>query len=154
VSDRPIVFGGVASEGWPLDSSIVGEDVEPGEMHSSTIVHVTHCLERDRDFSLRAAQAIGEFQVPDPAYYGTGRKERSMFSFEPMSWESYKARKLAPEAHYATPAQVAQRLLLVPQLCWRLDCTLSGGHYHVGPCEPCKCGLEHAVDECPHAYSR
>lgn len=34
-------------------------------------------------------------------------------------------------------------------LCRRLDCYLSGGWAHAGPCEPCGCGLNHAIAECP-----
>jgi len=34
-------------------------------------------------------------------------------------------------------------------LCRDLDCKLAGGWAHVGPCEPCGCGLGHAIAECP-----
>lgn len=34
-------------------------------------------------------------------------------------------------------------------LCRDVACKLSGGWAHVGPCEPCSCGLNHAIEECP-----
>jgi hypothetical protein len=52
---------------------------------------------------------------------------------------------------YATPAMVALRNAPGAALCSDPDCELSGGWAHVGPCEPCSCGAEHAVAECPEA---
>ena len=43
---------------------------------------------------------------------------------------------------YATPEMVAA-------VCIDEECELSGGYAHVGPCEPCNCGDEHAIEECP-----
>lgn len=50
---------------------------------------------------------------------------------------------------YATPAMVALRTAPGASLCTDPYCDLSGGYAHVGPCEPCGCGAEHAIDECP-----
>jgi hypothetical protein len=49
---------------------------------------------------------------------------------------------------YCTARQAAQREQ-VGSVCIDEDCDLSGGYAHVGPCEPCGCGLRHAVAECP-----
>ena len=38
---------------------------------------------------------------------------------------------------------------LSASVCIDEDCTLSFGEAHVGLCEPCQCGLEHAAAECP-----
>jgi hypothetical protein len=60
-------------------------------------------------------------------------------------------RDLEIEELYAQPWQIALRRV---NNSWCVDpeCTLSGGLAHVGECEPCKCGLEHAIDECPETY--
>ena len=34
-------------------------------------------------------------------------------------------------------------------VCVDLDCELSGYFAHAGPCEPCSCGMNHAIAECP-----
>ncbi len=50
---------------------------------------------------------------------------------------------------YADPRFVDLRHERGASLCADPECNLSGGHAHVGPCEPCRCPMEHAVDECP-----
>lgn len=50
---------------------------------------------------------------------------------------------------YASPEQVARRNRSGESVCVDEGCGLSGGFAHVGPCEPCACGKEHAVAECP-----
>lgn len=50
---------------------------------------------------------------------------------------------------FATPAQVALRTAEGASVCCDPDCDLSGGYAHAGPCEPCSCGKEHAIVECP-----
>jgi hypothetical protein len=52
------------------------------------------------------------------------------------------------EELYAMPAMLEARRRRV-LLCLDPCCDLSGGYAHVGPCEPCGCGAEHAVAECP-----
>ena len=50
---------------------------------------------------------------------------------------------------YCLPFQVAARNAPYASLCADPDCELSGYMAHVGPCEPCRCGDLHAVEECP-----
>lgn len=52
-------------------------------------------------------------------------------------------------ADYATAEQVAARTAPGAVVCCDPDCDLSGGYAHVGLCEPCGCGKEHALAECP-----
>ena len=56
-----------------------------------------------------------------------------------------------PEDEYAPPWVVALREAPDADVCADVDCDLSGGQAHVGLCEPCKCGKEHAIAECPKA---
>lgn len=51
---------------------------------------------------------------------------------------------------YATPDMVALRCERGATVCVDVDCNLSGGFAHVGPCEPCDCPDEHAKAECPN----
>ena len=55
---------------------------------------------------------------------------------------------------YCTPEMVRMRHAPGVGVCIDEECALSGGYAHVGPCEPCSCGLEHAVDECPATTKR
>ena len=50
---------------------------------------------------------------------------------------------------YATPLMARLRSLPGASVCVDEDCELSGGFAHIGPCEPCGCGHEHAIEECP-----
>ena len=50
---------------------------------------------------------------------------------------------------YFAPWQVALRRAPGAAVCCDPECDLSGGAAHVGDCEPCTCGKEHAVAECP-----
>lgn len=54
-----------------------------------------------------------------------------------------------PDLDYFAPWQVALRRAPGAAVCCDPDCDLSGGAAHVGDCEPCTCGKEHAVAECP-----
>lgn len=54
---------------------------------------------------------------------------------------------------YATPEMVALRTAPGAATCCDPECDLSGGYSHVGSCVPCKCGAEHAEDECPERRS-
>lgn len=54
---------------------------------------------------------------------------------------------------YNEPWQVALRLCSV-DLCDDIQCDLSLGYLHAGPCEPCSCGMRHAVWECPEHRER
>jgi hypothetical protein len=57
--------------------------------------------------------------------------------------------------HYEQPWQDAQRNLLGrANLCVDYHCKLSGGFWHAGPCVPCGCKHNHAIDECPEQLSR
>jgi hypothetical protein len=63
--------------------------------------------------------------------------------------------RLAPEQYpwstgaFVEPWVVALRKAPGASVCVDEECELSGYHAHVGPCEPCGCSLEHAVEECP-----
>lgn len=50
---------------------------------------------------------------------------------------------------YCTPEMVRLRTQRCASVCIDEECNLSGGYAHVGPCEPCTCGMEHAIAECP-----
>lgn len=50
---------------------------------------------------------------------------------------------------YMDPRLVALRHKRGVLVCIDEECELSGGAAHAGPCEPCACPLEHAVEECP-----
>ncbi|MCK9567389.1 hypothetical protein M0R72_00400 [Candidatus Pacearchaeota archaeon] len=50
---------------------------------------------------------------------------------------------------YCTDEMVRLRTQRYASVCVDEKCSLSGGYAHVGPCEPCKCGMEHAIAECP-----
>lgn len=52
------------------------------------------------------------------------------------------------ERDYCAPEQIALRDRSGASVCIDLDCDLSGGMAHVGPCEPCCCGKRHAIEEC------
>lgn len=52
------------------------------------------------------------------------------------------------ERDYCAPEQVALRCQRNASTCIDLECDLSGGMSHVGPCEPCSCGKRHAIAEC------
>ncbi len=54
-----------------------------------------------------------------------------------------------PHGPYDAPWMVALRTEPGAALCCDDDCDLSGGRAHVGLCEPCTCGLAHALEECP-----
>lgn len=60
---------------------------------------------------------------------------------------------IAPDPHYCQPWQVALRKAPGGSVCCDPDCDpdcdLSGDYAHTGPCEPCSCGKEHAIEECP-----
>jgi hypothetical protein len=51
---------------------------------------------------------------------------------------------------YTTPEMMAARKAPYASCCVDDDCDLSGGWAHVGPCDPCTCGEEHAIAECPY----
>jgi hypothetical protein len=53
------------------------------------------------------------------------------------------------ERDYYSDEQVRMRHEPGAACCIDEDCDLSGGAAHVGPCEPCSCGKEHAIAECP-----
>lgn len=53
------------------------------------------------------------------------------------------------ERDYFSDEQVRMRRAPGAALCTDELCDLSGGAAHVGPCEPCECGKEHAIAECP-----
>lgn len=56
-------------------------------------------------------------------------------------------------SRYCHPAMLALRRRPSPHsVCIDLACDLSGGFSHAGPCEPCGCGLRHAVEECPDGW--
>lgn len=57
-----------------------------------------------------------------------------------------------PTADYATVWHVARRQAPGASVCVDPDCHLSGGYAHVGDCEPCTCGKEHAAAECPDRW--
>jgi hypothetical protein len=48
---------------------------------------------------------------------------------------------------YCTPEMVRLRRESL-SLCCDPECDLSGGYAHAVDCEPCGCGLEHAMAEC------
>lgn len=50
---------------------------------------------------------------------------------------------------YLDPDVVARRNAPDATVCVDPQCDLSGGYAHIGPCEPCECGMRHAVAECP-----
>ena len=50
---------------------------------------------------------------------------------------------------YCTDEMVRLRTQRCASCCIDEECSLSGGYAHVGPCEPCTCGMEHAIAECP-----
>lgn len=52
------------------------------------------------------------------------------------------------ERDYLQPWQIAQREA-AESVCGDPDCELSGYRAHAGPCIPCGCPKNHAVDECP-----
>jgi hypothetical protein len=54
---------------------------------------------------------------------------------------------------HCTPRIVALRRA-ASSVCADAECDLSGGYAHAGPCETCKCGLKHAIAECPESSSR
>jgi hypothetical protein len=51
---------------------------------------------------------------------------------------------------YCTPEMERLRTQRCASVCIDEECFLSGGYAHVGPCEPCTCGMEHAIAECPN----
>jgi hypothetical protein len=53
---------------------------------------------------------------------------------------------------YCTVEMEMMRTTPGASVCTDEECSLSGGYAHIGPCEPCKCGMEHAIDECPNTY--
>lgn len=59
-----------------------------------------------------------------------------------------------PSADYCAAWQVALREAPGASMCSDPDCHLSGGYAHVGDCEPCSCGKEHAIAECPERRVR
>ncbi len=64
---------------------------------------------------------------------------------------------MSADRNHCTPRQVYLRNRPGVSVCIDLDCDLSGGYAHVGPCEPCGCGQRHAIEECvtaqPSPYS-
>ncbi len=54
-------------------------------------------------------------------------------------------RRLDP---HCRPDVVKLRTAPNASTCGDIECTLSGGFSHVGPCEPCGCPLRHAIAEC------
>ena len=50
---------------------------------------------------------------------------------------------------FCTEEMVRLRTQKCAAVCTDEECSLSGGYAHVGPCEPCTCGMEHAIAECP-----
>lgn len=50
---------------------------------------------------------------------------------------------------YCAPWMVALRNAPGASVCCDPDCSLSGDRAHVGPCEPCGCAMNHAIEECP-----
>lgn len=53
---------------------------------------------------------------------------------------------------FCRPEHVAMRNAPGAAVCVDEECDLSGGYAHVGPCEPCACGKQHAIDECPATW--
>jgi hypothetical protein len=54
---------------------------------------------------------------------------------------------MEPDLVYCTVEMMARRA--TESVCIDEDCQLSGGYAHIGPCESCSCGAEHAIEECP-----
>lgn len=51
------------------------------------------------------------------------------------------------ESDYNLDWQVSARQY--GSVCLDLECNLSGGMAHIGPCDPCGCPKRHAIAECP-----
>lgn len=54
-----------------------------------------------------------------------------------------------PSSFWCPDWVVEMRLAPGASVCVDEACELSGGFAHVGECEPCSCGYEHAIAECP-----
>lgn len=63
--------------------------------------------------------------------------------------EILAAAGVRPDLDYFAPWQVTLRRAPGASVCCDPECDLSGGAAHVGDCEPCTCGKEHAIEECP-----
>jgi len=53
---------------------------------------------------------------------------------------------------YCTHKMVRMRTSPGASVCTDEECSLSGGYAHIGPCEKCRCKMEHAIDECPNNH--